>query len=96
MAEQEREQQLGQYDEANEANEALEQAVKRLYIWLVSRPDVLFQEVDRQRMAAPIIHLKQTGDWLSQSAIAKTEWFFEQGHTLLMRRLQQKDYDCYE
>ena len=76
--------------------EPLERAIKRLYVWLVSRPELLFQETDALRMDGPIIHVKQTGDWISRSAVAKTDWFFEHGHALLLRRLRQGDYDSYE
>lgn len=80
----------------SECADELDRALMRLYVWLVSRPALLFQEADRLSMDGPIIHVKQTGDWLSRSAVAKTEWYFEHGHALLMRRLQQGDYDSYE
>ncbi|MEK3720377.1 hypothetical protein [Paenibacillus sp. FSL H8-0034] len=79
-----------------ESRQHLQAVLERWYVWLASNPSVLFHPVDQERMMEPIIHLRQTHNWMSQGAIAKTEWFFEAGSQRLLERIRNGDYDIYE
>lgn len=70
--------------------------VEQWYVWMSSRPAVIFGESDMRRMMEPIVRLRGTSEWLSQSAVAKADWFIETGARLIVDRLVKGDYDLYE
>lgn len=70
--------------------------VEQWYVWMCSRPEVIFGEADMRRMLEPIVRLRDTGEWLSRSAVAKADWFIETGAQLIVERLAKGDYDLYE
>ena len=81
---------------SQESRRHLQEELERWYVWLSSNPSALFGQEDLNRMMEPITHLRQTHNWLSQGAIAKTEWFFETGSNRLLERLRNGEYDIYE
>lgn len=90
------EQQNEQLCEPSAACRQLRQIVEAWYVWLSSTPRVLFQPEDQQRMMEPIIQLAELVRWQSESAHAKHAWLMQDGITVLRRRLNEGDYDCYE
>ncbi|MEI7026247.1 hypothetical protein [Paenibacillus sp. y28] len=70
--------------------------IEAWYVWLVSNPEVLFHPGDTAQMQEPVLQFDQSAAWLSQSAVANTEWFLSKGSPLILQRLKEGDYDAYE
>ncbi|MBD2844521.1 hypothetical protein IDH44_04905 [Paenibacillus sp. IB182496] len=72
---------------------------RALELWYaaVSQADAArFTLEEEQRMHAAVSRLAQTSAFIGESAIVKADWFEEIGAALLLRRLQEGNYDCYE
>ncbi|WP_379165674.1 hypothetical protein [Paenibacillus roseus] len=78
------------------ARQELAKAIERWYVWLSSSPAVLFHAADMDLMVEPVSRFLQSAEWMSESAIAKHEWFVQKGAERLLNRLEKGDFDIYE
>lgn len=79
-----------------DARMRLEHVLELWYVWLSSCSGVLCGEPELARINESARQLKETGDFMERSALAKAQWFLEEGAAVMLERVREGAYDRYE